>query len=555
GAAVCGGILGLLTLVLLTPFTWRRPRRARRLLPWSLTVVLTLAALIHWIHASYYAYLLPPGINVRLIKAAAWLTLCALVVFYTALLHSLQRRPYSVRSVLLLVVAGLVSAYVLLERREAFKPELEAALPSAVEARPRPLLLVVGIDSATLDAILPLAGSGHLPFFAQLIDQGTHGRLSTVPPAYEATLWTSIASGKFPDQHGVLGREVYPASILSPGDLLRLVPAGFGGPALRAVGLRPRPPDAHTKDVLVLWEVLAKLGLDVGVIGWPVSFPSDSALDFSFSERYFEGSYGQATARPTELVERGILFQLSTTDIDPGVVEQLGTEVPHDLLRILAGDLWRESLTTFLMDQGREVRAWFLLLPGLGEVSSRYFGSYSAVQFEGNQRPHHQQSAQFVTAYYRHLDAFLAQLWQRTEGPKLLAVVSAHGVRPSSGIRWVLNKLARHPLEGSFAGAPDGVLFLRGDGVRKGHFLERAELIDVMPTLLYALRFPIARDLDGRVLVSAFESSLLARSPLTFVPSYETLAPEEPAGEADGSARTRGRHRRARGGADPADGG
>ena len=49
-----------------------------------------------------------------------------------------------------------------------------------------------------------------------------------------------------------------------------------------------------------------------------------------------------------------------------------------------------------------------------------------------------------------------------------------------------------------------------------------------MPTLVYGMRFPVARDLDGRVLVSAFEPAFLARTPLTFVPSYETLATDSP---------------------------
>jgi hypothetical protein len=44
-----------------------------------------------------------------------------------------------------------------------------------------------------------------------------------------------------------------------------------------------------------------------------------------------------------------------------------------------------------------------------------------------------------------------------------------------------------------------------------------------MPTALYAMGLPIARDLDGRVLTGAFASGFLARQPLTFIPSYETL--------------------------------
>ncbi len=531
GVLLYGGALGLLSVAVLTPFTRRREGRARRIAPWALTAVLVFGASVYWFHASYYSFFLPPGMNARLIKAAAWLTLGGLITFYTALLHSLQGRRYSRRSALFLGLLALGSLYVLIERREAFVPEEEAALPSAVEREARPLLLLVGIQGATLDAILPLAGQGQLPFFAQLMAEGAHGRLATFSPTYPDALWTSLATGKLPYNHGVLGKKVFPAGFLSPGADLRLVPAGFGSAVLQAAGFEARRPDSRTRDALAIWEVLARLGVDSGVIGWPVCHPGTGEPDFAFSEPYFDGDYLAASARPTELVERGILFRVATADIDPGVVEQLGLEVPHDLLRVLAGDLWRESLTTFLMDQKRTVRAWFLMLPGLTEVSARYFGSYSAVQFEGDQAPLHNQSAQFVISYYRHLDAFLAELWQRTSGPRILAVTSAFGVDAPTGFSRFLANLSDSPIEGRFGGAPDGVIFLAGEGIQAGVFLERAQLTDVMPTLLYGLRFPIARDLDGRVLVSAFEGSFLARNPLTFVPSYETLAARAVAGE------------------------
>ncbi len=524
GALIFGGALGLLSGAILTAFTRSREGLARRVFPWSLSAVLVIAAIIYWFHASYYSFFVPPGMNARLIKAAGWLTLCGLIAFYTALVHSLQSRPYSNRSAGLLAFLAVLSVVVLVERREAFDPEVEAALPSAVEQEPRPTLIVVGLEGATLDAILPLAGQGQLPFFAQLISTGSHGRLSTLSPTYEDALWTSVASGKFPYKHGVLGRKVFSAGLLSPGSLLRLVPAGFGSAVLQAAGYESRRPDARSKESLVAWEILGRLGMSTGVIGWPVCHPSGGELDFAFSERYFDGNYLAASARPTELVERGILFRVSTDDIDSGVVEQLGMEVPHDLLRVLAGDLWRESLTAFLMDQKSGVRAWFLMLPGLREVSARYFGSYSAVQFEGDQAPLHNQSAQFVTAYYRHLDAYLAQIWNRTSGPRVLAIVSSFGVKAPTGLRRFIDNVSGKPIRGRFDDAPDGVIFLAGEGIQGGVFLEEARLIDVMPTLLYGLRLPIARDLDGRVLISAFEPSFLARNALTFVPSYETLA-------------------------------
>ena len=79
-------------------------------------------------------------------------------------------------------------------------------------------------------------------------------------------------------------------------------------------------------------------------------------------------------------------------------------------------------------------------------------------------------------------------------------------------------------LGGEFQGGPDGVLLLYGEGIRPGALLTGARLVDVAPTLLYGLGFPVSRELDGQVLTSAFDKSFLARNPVAFFPSYEGLA-------------------------------
>ena len=67
------------------------------------------------------------------------------------------------------------------------------------------------------------------------------------------------------------------------------------------------------------------------------------------------------------------------------------------------------------------------------------------------------------------------------------------------------------------------VELLRGEGVRGGALLPRARVVDVVPTLLYGLGLPVARDFDGRALTEAFTTEYLASHPLNFLPSYEAL--------------------------------
>ena len=175
--SVYAAIGGLISAALLTPVTRGRWTRARRLLPWTLTLVLALVAITDFVLASRYTFYLPPGISRRMIKAGLWLTLVGLIFFYTALLHTLNRRPYGIKSRLGLSFLAVASIYVMVERREAFKPFVgPAPLPSAVEVGQRPTLFVVGLGGASLDAILPLATQGRLPFFARLLEEGIYAR-------------------------------------------------------------------------------------------------------------------------------------------------------------------------------------------------------------------------------------------------------------------------------------------------------------------------------------------------------------------------------------------
>lgn len=450
GIAVYGSLLGLVSLVLHLPFTWGRPRRARRALPWALTVALAVSALQDWTHASYYAYFLPPGINERLIKAALWLSLGALIAFYTALLHSLHRRRYGIRSRSAYLLIALLSVYTMVERREAFRPpSAPLPRPATVEEGQRPRLWVVCLDAATLDVILPLAGQGRLPFLANVLQGGAYGRLGTFSPTRREAVLATLATGKYPYKHGIMGRRPYPADFLAPGAELSLLPAGVSFRRWGTFGRGPLPV-RHPRKALALWEILPRLGVPSGVAGWPETEP-----------------------------RRG------------------------------------------------EAQAMFLLLPELREASRRTFGGFNAVQFEGEQEnPAARAAAERLAREYVRIDKLLSRIWARDEGrPRLLAVVSAYGVHPQGGWRrlWGQVKPAA-ALGGEFLDAPDGVLLLYGDGIRSGELLTEARIVDVAPTLLYGLGFPVARDMDGKVLTTAFDKGFLARNPVTFFPSYEGLS-------------------------------
>lgn len=528
-AAVYVPIIGVVSFVVCLPWTWARPHRARRAVPWALTVMLALAALGYWIHASRLAFFLPPGINARMIKAAVLISGAALISFYTALLHSLNRRPYGKKSRIGLVLLAMASVVVSVERRQAFAPiEDTSQTTFSVSSRPRPRLLVVGLEGATLEAVLPLAEQGRLPFLANVLRRGAGGRLGSLQPHRREALWASLSTGKYPYRHEILGPLRHQVPFFSPDAELSLLPARIG---LRFWGLpggRARALRRTDQRALPLWELLQRANLSAAMIGWPATDPVSRELQVALAERLFtgleEGSPVQDCAQPPDAAERARLFRLELAELDPVLLGRFGKSPPRVILQALAADQWRNSLALFLLEQPPRPDAAFLLLPGLADVSHELFGGFAAAELGGATGIDQVRAAELVSAYYSYVDSLLAELWRRRGESGLLAVVSASGFRGRSGLDDLWETLTSpYPQGGTQRWAPDGVFFLYGEGVRRETRLTNAALIDVAPTLLYALGLPVARDLDGKVLTGAFEEVWRENNPLAFVQSYEAL--------------------------------
>lgn len=61
-----------------------------------------------------------------------------------------------------------------------------------------------------------------------------------------------------------------------------------------------------------------------------------------------------------------------------------------------------------------------------------------------------------------------------------------------------------------------GILFARGPFVRHGVRVEDANLVDIAPTVLYAMKEPVPRDMDGRVVQEIFQESFSRENEVRF---------------------------------------
>ena len=420
------------------------------------------------------------------------MTLGALLFFYTALLHTLHHRRYGIRSRWLLLLVALGTVYALFDRRTSFQPTapmLPRFVGLASEGSPR--LVVVVLPTATLDAILPLAEQGRLPFFADTLARGARGRLALFAPARPLALEATLATGKLPFRHRLVGAEVVVVPWQDRKEPLRLLPIGFGFRAWGVPGGRSRAETPEDLSALPLWTLLLRLGRGALAVGFPPPLGAPPAPP--------------ELTLPRSTAERELIL--------------VGAE---DLAAPLAAD--RARLADASARLAAEDRLLFVRLDGLERASLEHYGGFQAAQFEGERSSAARRAADALIAYYAGLDEAIAELWSQLPEPRLLAIASAYGISAPSGFERILLDLADRPrLGGRIGRAADGVLLLRGDGIRPGVQLQGASIADVVPTLLYALALPVPRDADGKVLAAAFEPALLQRRPLTFVPSYDGL--------------------------------
>ncbi|MEA3335337.1 MAG: alkaline phosphatase family protein [Chloroflexota bacterium] len=75
-------------------------------------------------------------------------------------------------------------------------------------------------------------------------------------------------------------------------------------------------------------------------------------------------------------------------------------------------------------------------------------------------------------------------------------------------MHFVSDQSGQHELE--------GILMAAGPGVRCGAAIDGARLMDLAPTILYALREPIPKSMDGRLLAGLYDADYLRKHPVTF---------------------------------------
>jgi predicted AlkP superfamily phosphohydrolase/phosphomutase len=121
----------------------------------------------------------------------------------------------------------------------------ENHLPQLPSSPTHRKVLLIGWDAADWKVIHPLLDAGKMPNLSRFLEQGVMGNIATLQPALSPTLWTSIATGKRPYKHGILG---------------------FSEPDPVTGGIRPIT--NLSRKTKAIWNILNQEGKNTITVGW-----------------------------------------------------------------------------------------------------------------------------------------------------------------------------------------------------------------------------------------------------------------------------------------------
>jgi predicted AlkP superfamily phosphohydrolase/phosphomutase len=124
-------------------------------------------------------------------------------------------------------------------------------------------VLHVGWDAADWKIINPLLDHGLMSTLEKFVNNGVIGNLATIHPVLSPMLWNSIATGKRPDKHGILG---------------------FIEPDPRTGGVRPTT--STSRKVKAIWNILTQRGYRTHVVGWFAGHPAEPINGIAVSDLY-----------------------------------------------------------------------------------------------------------------------------------------------------------------------------------------------------------------------------------------------------------------------------
>jgi tetratricopeptide (TPR) repeat protein len=306
-------------------------------------------------------------------------------------------------------------------------------------------------------------------------------------------LWTSIATGKRADKHGI---------------------CGFTEPLPDASGIGPVR--STSRKCKAIWNILTQSGLKSNIVGWFATNPAEPINGVMITDQFLrppsKGEFPEmlptGTIYPPGLAQPAATLRvpvdsLTAEDLFPFIPRLADIDLKKDdrplkLARRLARAATVQNIATALIQS----EPWNLM--GVYYDAIDQFGHefmpYHPPRMNGVSESDFELYQDVMRGCYRFHDMMLQALLQYVDAETTVVLISDHGYE--CGRRRPPLEQGKQDPEGCHR--PFGVVCLKGPDLKKNDRLYGASILDVTPTILTLLGLPIGMDMDGRPWLEAF---------------------------------------------------
>jgi predicted AlkP superfamily phosphohydrolase/phosphomutase/tetratricopeptide (TPR) repeat protein len=357
-------------------------------------------------------------------------------------------------------------------------------------------LLVIGWDSADWKVINPLLDRGLMPNLEKMINEGVIGNLATLKPALSPMLWTSIATGKRPFKHGIIG----------------FTEATEDGKGVKPVTVLHRKCKA-------IWNILTQQNLKTHIVAWWPSHPAEPINGISISNFYQRAErpidepwvmkprtvhpesmrelFGSLRIHPTEFsIEHLRPFLPNYGTIDEPKLNSL-----HSVAKILADCATVHAAATYILENEDWDFAgvYYDAIDHFNHGFMRFHPPYR----HGMNKQEFDYFKEVVTSGYRFHDMMLGRMLNLAGDDTTVMLLSDHGFHPDH-LR--PQYITAEPASPATEHSPYGIFCIKGPDIKKDEIIYGAGLLDITPTILSLFDLPIGKDMDGKPLLEIYSS-------------------------------------------------
>lgn len=263
-------------------------------------------------------------------------------------------------------------------------------------------IIVLGMDGATFDVILPLARAGRLPAFTRMMESGAWGPLESVANQRSAAAWTTFQTGTNPGKHGIY-------------EFYDYLPETYN---LRFINGAARQGET-------LWSILGRQGHTVGVLNVPMTHPAEAVNGYLVAGLDCPSPRSRGFCHPPELLDE-LERRFGEYMIEPGLTGAMIGGRIDDAVELVQRELRQKTNVVRYLREEHPADFCMAVFRSLDAVQHTFW-KYRDAEHPEYDKPESTPYRGVIDDTYVRIDAFLGELLDSVDTDTSVIVMSDHG--------------------------------------------------------------------------------------------------------------------------------